>query len=67
MPMEIDTIEPRIYPKKLTDSERQRLMKIGGCFKCRKIGHLANDPSCEFNRKINNISNSKNRKRPPKP
>jgi hypothetical protein len=36
-PMEIDAIG------KLTDAERERLRKIGGCFRCRKPGHLARD------------------------
>jgi hypothetical protein len=37
VPMEIDTIG------KLTQAERERLRKSGGCFRCRKIGHLARD------------------------
>jgi hypothetical protein len=36
-PMELDAIG------KLTDDERERLRKIGGCFRCRKTGHLARD------------------------
>jgi hypothetical protein len=36
-PMELDVIG------KLTPSERERLRKIGGCFRCRKPGHLARD------------------------
>jgi hypothetical protein len=36
-PMDIDAIS------KLTDSERERLRKNGGCFRCRKTGHLARD------------------------
>jgi hypothetical protein len=36
-PMELDTIG------KLTDTERERLRKTGGCFRCRKTGHLARD------------------------
>jgi hypothetical protein len=35
--MEIDAIG------KLTDTERERLRKAGGCFRCRKTGHLARD------------------------
>lgn len=36
-PMELDAIG------RLTDAERERLRKIGGCFRCRKTGHLARD------------------------
>jgi hypothetical protein len=36
-PMELDMII------KLTPLERERLRKIGGCFRCRKPGHLARD------------------------
>jgi hypothetical protein len=36
-PMDLDAIE------KLTDAERERLRKNGGCFRCRKTGHLARD------------------------
>ena len=36
-PMDLDAIG------KLTDGERDRLRKIGGCFRCRKTGHLAQD------------------------
>lgn len=36
-PMELDAIG------KLTQPERDRLRKIGGCFRCRKPGHLARD------------------------
>ena len=34
-PMDLDAIG------KLTDAERERLRKNGGCFRCRKTGHLA--------------------------
>src|SRR5690349_9855084 len=34
-PMELDAIG------KLTDTERERLRKNGGCFRCRKTGHVA--------------------------
>ena len=37
IPMDLDAIG------KLTDSERDRLRKNGGCFHCRKTGHLARD------------------------
>ena len=37
VPMELDAIG------KLTDTERERLRKNGGCFRCRKTGHLARD------------------------
>jgi len=37
IPMDLDAIG------KLTDTERERLRKIGGCFRCRKTGHLARD------------------------
>src|SRR5215218_1021164 len=36
-PMELNAIS------KLTNEERERLRKIGGCFHCRKPGHLARD------------------------
>jgi hypothetical protein len=36
-PMELDVIT------KLTPSERERLRKSGGCFRCRQPGHLARD------------------------
>jgi hypothetical protein len=36
-PMDVDSIS------RLTDAERERLRKIGGCFRCRKPGHLARD------------------------
>jgi hypothetical protein len=36
-PMDLDAIG------RLTDVERERLRKIGGCFRCRKTGHLARD------------------------
>ena len=37
IPMDLDAIG------KLTDAERDRLRKNGGCFRCRKTGHLARD------------------------
>jgi Ty3 transposon capsid-like protein/Zinc knuckle len=37
IPMDLDAIG------KLTDAERERLRKNGGCFRCRKTGHLARD------------------------
>jgi hypothetical protein len=37
IPMDLDAIG------KLTDVERDRLRKNGGCFRCRKTGHLARD------------------------
>ena len=40
-PMDLDAIG------KLTDAERERLRKNGGCFRCRKTGHLARD--CTLN------------------
>jgi hypothetical protein len=36
-PMDLDAIG------KLTNDERERLRKNGGCFRCRKTGHLARD------------------------
>ena len=36
-PMDLDTIG------KLTNEERERLRKSGGCFRCRRNGHLARD------------------------
>ena len=36
IPMEIDTIRT-----KLSDTEREKLRKTGGCFFCREVGHLA--------------------------
>src|SRR4051812_35809513 len=37
IPMDVDFIG------KLTDTERERLRKVGGCFRCRRTGHLARD------------------------
>jgi hypothetical protein len=50
-PMEIDAIT------KLTPTERERLRKIGGCFRCRQAGHLARDCTLTDRRtpKINTI------------
>ena len=45
--MELDAIT------KLTPSERDRLRKSGGCFRCRQAGHLARDcplPNCQHPR-----------------
>jgi hypothetical protein len=39
--MEVDGIA------RLTPSEREKLRKEGGCFRCRKTGHLARD--CPLN------------------
>lgn len=37
-------IQPQRGPiSKLTDAERARLSAIGGCFRCRKTGHMARD------------------------
>ena len=36
-PMELDAIT------KLTPAERERLRRMGGCFRCRQAGHLARD------------------------
>lgn len=38
VPMEIDAIQTR---KKLTPTERERLLRIGACFYCRQPGHMA--------------------------
>ena len=38
-PMEIDALRRRNAP--LTDAERDRLRKVGGCFYCRQTGHIA--------------------------
>lgn len=40
-PMEVDAL--RRKPAPLTQSERTRLMKTGGCFYCRQTGHLITD------------------------
>lgn len=37
VPMEVDAIT------RLTPTERERLLKSGGCFRCRQAGHLARD------------------------
>src|SRR5882757_1373454 len=37
--MEVDATEIRL--KKLTPEERDRLRKSGGCFSCRKLGHMS--------------------------
>jgi hypothetical protein len=43
-PMKIDALQRR--PAPLTQEERTRLMKTGGCFYCRQSGHvIANCPS----------------------
>ena len=39
VPMEIDALRRRLPP--LIDSERDRLRKVGGCFRCRQTGHIA--------------------------
>jgi hypothetical protein len=38
--MEIDQVSMN-YPKKLTDAEKDYLIKNCGCFSCQKIGHTA--------------------------
>ena len=45
VPMEIDALRRRLPP--LTDAERDRLRKIGGCFRCRQTGHIATN--CPLN------------------
>lgn len=61
-PMEVDALNRKLSP--LTQAERDRLRKIGGCFRCREPGHIA--PNCptfkpapgnqKFNRpKINQV------------
>lgn len=46
-PMEIDALNRR---KPLTQTERERLRKLGGCFRCRQLGHIApNCPNYEAN------------------
>ena len=37
------TTTDEVTIKKLTNQERDRLRKSGGCFRCRKPGHLARD------------------------
>jgi hypothetical protein len=44
-PMEINALRRRVPP--LTDAERDRLRKAGGCFRCRQTGHIATN--CPFN------------------
>jgi hypothetical protein len=39
-PMDIDSSAPT---PRLTDTERERLRRNGGCFRCRKTGHQARD------------------------
>lgn len=36
-------------PRKLTDAERERLKAKGACFRCREVGHMADDPKCPMN------------------
>jgi hypothetical protein len=55
-PMEIDAL--RCKPSPLTTEERARLLKSGGCFYCRQLGHiLANCPSKPAAQKprVNNV------------
>jgi hypothetical protein len=43
-PHMLAAIQPQRGPlSKLSDAERARLSAIGGCFKCRKPGHMARD------------------------
>jgi hypothetical protein len=44
-PMEIDVLRRRVAP--ITDAERDRLRKIGGCFRCLQPGHIATN--CPLN------------------
>ena len=39
----MDLSQRRALPP-LTETERQRLREVGGCFRCRKVGHMA--PQC---------------------
>ena len=50
IPMDIDAIG------KLTDVERERLRKNGGCFRCRKTGHLARD--CPMTNRVHSRINA---------
>jgi hypothetical protein len=57
VPMEIDALRRKNAP--LTPAERARLMKLGGCFYCRKVaGHIAiscpDKPSSQVPR-VNNV------------
>ena len=49
-PMDIDNSQLN----KLTDQQREFLVKNKGCFKCRKIGHFSKDCKVKFG--LNNIS-----------
>ena len=40
IPMELDFIQGRSI---LTDAERARLRRVGGCFYCRELGHMSRD------------------------
>jgi hypothetical protein len=43
-PHVLAAIQPQRGPlPKLTDAERARLLAIGGCFRCRKTGHMARE------------------------
>jgi hypothetical protein len=57
VPMEIDALRRKNVP--LTPAERARLMKLGGCFYCRKVaGHIAiNCPDKPFSQvpRVNNV------------
>ena len=46
------------FLRKLNDNEREKLRRIGGCFRCRKPGHVASDPICELNqgKSVNNVN-----------
>jgi hypothetical protein len=57
--MEIDVLRRRVAP--LTDAERDRLRKIGGCCRCRQPGHIATN--CPLNQsgvqpKFNHVEHS---------
>lgn len=58
IPMEIDAIQ-----KTLTASDREALLRMGGCFYCRQQGHLArNCPKKTRNRAINALEVSESGK-----
>jgi hypothetical protein len=61
VPMEIDALRRRNSP--LTPTERARLVKLGGCFYCRQLGHMIAEcpnkpPSTPMQRSVAQVESS---------